>query len=196
MIKSESSKFGKPLYILYPGDYFASKDDCIIGTITGTCIVICLYDPQRGIGGMGHFIVPGSIGTSGIISDEIASSGVTSIEYLLGEIVKLGGDRRFLRAKVFGAGYLNSGKAEEIKLSDSNIRFINEYFLIENISVERSDLGGDFRRRIYFSVKDGVIYRQILQNNEESSEFIKLEQEYVDIQFRNKKKSGRIILFE
>ena len=195
MIKNDSNKFGKPLYILYPGDYFATRENCILGTITGSCIVICLYDSGRGIGGMGHFIVPGAIGTSGIISNEIASQGITSIEYLLGEIIKLGGDRRDLTAKIFGAGYLVGGK-EEVKLTDSNIRFINEYFILEGIPVERSDLGGDFRRRVYFSINDGVVYRQILKNNEESSEFIRLEKEYIDIQFRNKARSGRIVLFE
>jgi chemotaxis protein CheD len=159
-------------------------------------VVICLYDKTRGIAGMGHFIVPGAMGTDGIIKDDIARSGVVSIEYLMGEIVKLGGDRRQLKAKIFGAGYLGFGEEDSVELSNSNIQFIHEYFTLEKIHVERSDLGGDFRRRVYFSVKDGVVYRQILKNNEESSEFIKLEQEYIDIQFRNKKKSGRIVIFE
>ncbi len=196
MIKSDSSKFGKPLYILYPGDYFATKDDCILGTVTSSCVVVCLYDPGRLIGGMGHFIVPGAIGTSGIISDEIARIGISSMEFLMGEIVKLGGDRKYLRAKIFGAGYSDEQKKSADEMATSNIRFIHEYFLLENIPVERNDLGGDFRRRIYFSNRDGVVYRQILKNNEESSEFIKLEQEYIDVQFRNKKITGRILIFE
>ncbi len=196
MIKSESNKFGKPLFILYPGDYHATSEDCLLGTIAGSCVVICLYDKSQGIAGMGHFIIPGAMGTDGIIKDDIARNGIVSIEYLMGEIVKLGGDRRYLKAKIFGAGYLGYEVDEAIRLSNSNIQFIHEYFTIEKIYVERSDLGGDFRRRIYFSVKDGTVYRQILKNNEESSEFIKLEQEYIDIQFRNKKKSGRIVIFE
>lgn len=194
MIKSDSNKFGKPLYILYPGDYFATKEDCVLGTVVGSCVAVCLYDTSRGIGGMGHFIVPGAIGTEGIIADEIARSGITSMEYLLGEIVKLGGDRRFLRAKIFGAGYLNSSNEKEI--ADGNIRFIYEYFTLEKIIVDRSDLGEDFRRRIYFSSSDAVVYRQILQNNEDSSEFIKLEKEYIDSVFRNKQRTGRVVLFE
>ena len=94
------------------------------------------------------------------------------------------------------AGYLGTGLNENPELSNSNIRFIHEYFTLEKIHVERSDLGGNFRRRVYFSLKDGKVYRQMLKNNEESSEFIKLEKEYIDVQFRNKKKTGRVILFE
>lgn len=195
MIKSDSSKFGKPLYVLYPGDYFATQDDVVLGTVTGSCVAVCLYDTSRNIGGMGHFIVPGALGTEGIIKDDIARRGVLHMEYLMGEIVKLGGDRRFLRAKIFGAGYMD-GRNRDKSTIDSNIRFIHEYFTLENILVERTDLGGDFRRRLYFSTRDGVVYRQILQNNEEYSEFVKLEQEYIDTEFRDKKRTGRIVLFE
>ena len=53
---------------------------------------------------MGHFIIPGMIGTEGIISSEIAEHGVVNLEYIMGEIVKLGGDRKDLRAKLFGGG--------------------------------------------------------------------------------------------
>ena len=196
MIKTTDNKFNKCLYVLYPGDYFATKEDCILGTVAGSCMVLCLYDPLRGIGGMGHFIVPGAVGTEGIVVDDIASLGVTSIEYLMGEIVKLGGDRKYLKAKIFGAGYQGMDLKKTHELSESNIRFIHEYFTIEKIHVERSDLGGDFRRKIYFSLKDGIVYRQILKNNEDSSEFIKLEKEYIDSQFREKKRTGRVVLFE
>ncbi len=196
MIKSDSSKFGKPLYIMYPGDYFATHEDCVMGTVTGSTVAVCLYDKVRKIGGMGHFIVPGSLGTEGIVQDDIARQGVLSMEFLMGEIVKAGGDRRYMNAKIFGAGYLGKGTGEAINISNSNIQFIHEYFTLEKITVERNDLGGNFRRRIYFSPHDGVVYRQILKNNEESSEFIRLEREYIDIQFRNKERTGRIVIFE
>lgn len=196
MIKSDSTKFGKPLYILYPGDFHATTDDCIIGTVTGSCVAVCLYDPVRRVAGMCHFIVPGAIGTEGIFSDDIARSGIMSMEYLMGEIVKLGGDRKYLRAKIFGAGYMKVCPDNFEDLATSNIRFVHEYFTLEKIVVERNDLGGHFRRKIYFSTRDGIVYRQVLQNNEDSSEFIKMEKEYIDIQFRNKKKTGRVVLFD
>ena len=109
MIRSTENRFGKVLYTLFPGDYFATGEDCILGTVIGACACVCLYDGGRRIGGMGHFIVPGMIGTEGIFSDEIAKLGITSMEYLIGEIVKLGGDRKYLKAKLFGVGRLNSG---------------------------------------------------------------------------------------
>ena len=57
MIRCDQNKFNRVLYILYPGDYFASCENCIIGTVTGSCVAVCLYDQIKGIGGMGHFII-------------------------------------------------------------------------------------------------------------------------------------------
>ncbi|HNV48845.1 MAG TPA: chemotaxis protein CheD [Spirochaetota bacterium] len=196
MIKKTDSQFNKPLYILYPGEFYATKEDCVISTVLGSCMAVCLFDVAKRIGGMGIFIVPGTIGTSGIISDAIASKGIGDIELLLGEIVKIGGDRRYLKAKIFGAGYPADSSSQMEQVMNSNIKFIYEYFTLENMTVERSDLGGEFRRRLYFFPWTGKVYRNILQNNEESSEFIKLEQEYIDSEFRQKEKFGRVILFD
>lgn len=193
MIRSESNKFQQPLYILFPGDYLATTEKCVMGTVTGSCVAVCLFDKKKKIGGMGHFVVPGSIGTEGIVANDIARRGVTSMEYLIGEIVKLGGDRKELSCKVFGAAF---NDMEKDAIADGNIKFIQEYFSLERIMVERSDLGGRFRRRIYFSVNDGAVYRQMLKNNEASSEFIQLEKEYIDSEFRNRKRTGRVLLFE
>lgn len=196
MIRINDSSFGKPLYILNPGDHFATNEDCVLATIAGLCVVVCLFDVTRGIGGMGHFIVPGTLNTKGIYADEIAQHGIVNLEYLIGELVKLGGDRRFLRAKVFGAGYIPDSNYIENKIIDSNIRFMYEYFTLEKITVERSDLGGEFRRKLYFFPKTGYVYRKVLKHNENESEFIRLEKEYIDRAFRNRAQRGRVMLFE
>ncbi|MDY6935462.1 MAG: chemotaxis protein CheD [Spirochaetota bacterium] len=196
MIKSETNIYGLPLYILYPGDYYASEESCIIETITGACVVVCLFDYIHSIGGMGHFIVPGTIGTEGIIADEIAKQGILSMEFLMAEIVKLGGDRRYVRAKLFGAGYITSSIPEMGGIVDSNIRFMHEYFSMERIEVETEDLGGNYRRKIMYLPLKGQAYRKLLTNNNEASEFMKLEKEYIDNKFNNKERYGKLILFE
>lgn len=195
MIRSDKNMLGKPMYILSPGDYFATKEDCVLGTVIGSCLAVCLYDEIKKIGGIGHFIVPGAIGTEGIIASDIAQHGIVSLEFLLGELVKIGSDRKCMKAKIFGAGYTKNLNVTGSVIS-SNIMFIHEYFSMEKIHVERNDLGGDFRRKLYFYPITGKIFRKILQNNEESSEFIAMEKEYIDATFKNKGKYGKVILFE
>ena len=196
MIKNNVSKYGVPLYILYPGDYFASVEKCVMGTVTGSCVVVCLFDVVNNVGGMGHFIVPGTIGTEGIIANEIAKQGILSMEHLIGEMVKLGGDRHYFKAKLFGAGYITSGVAEMGGVVDSNINFLHEYFSMEKIEVEKEDLGGNSRRKVLYFPFKGMAYRRLLSQNEGSSEFVKLEKEYIDSVFKNKERYGRLILFE
>jgi chemotaxis protein CheD len=193
MIRSESNRFGKPLFILYPGDYYATIENCLLATVTGTCVVVCLYDSLRGMGGMGHFIVPGAMGTEGIIIDEVAKQGITSMEHLVGELVKLGSSRDKLRATLFGAGCF--GVAQEA-LSGGNIRFLHEYFRYEKITVNREDLGGQFRRKIMFNPRSGASFRKHLKNNIEHSEFRKLEGEYIARAFGAAENYGKVLLFD
>lgn len=196
MIKMKDKNSGRDLFILYPGDYFATKDYCFIGSVTGSCVIVCLHDYLRKIGGMSFLVVPGALGTEGIYRDQIAAHGVTQMEYLLGEIVKRGGDRKNIIAKIFGAANCAEIRLDTQYIGMGLLRFIDEYFKSEKIPVQVDDLGGTMRRKIYFSPTDGKAYRKFLRNNEESSEFIKMEIEFIDRVFRNKNSYGDVILFE
>jgi len=196
MLRSQNNRTGKVLYLIYPGDHFVSNDDCYIGTIAGSCLVVCLFDYLKKIGGMINFVVPGTAVTDGILQDDISRIGILNMEYLMGDMVKLGCDRHHMKAKIFGAGYTEDSKYGNTSLPENNIKFVKEYFSLENILIEKSDLGGNFRRKLYFSPRDGTVYRKILQNNEDFSEFIKLEKEYVEDEFRNRNKVGKIVLFD
>lgn len=192
MIRSESNRFGKTLYILYPGDYFATIGDCLLATVTGSCVVVCLHDTMLNIGGMGHFILPGAMGTEGLVADVVAKQGITSMEHLMGEMVKQGSSRKSLRAILYGAGNFGDSGV----MSGGNIRFLHEYFASEKIQVTKEDLGGNLRRKIYFFPRTGVSYRKFLRNNIDHSEFMKLENEYISYTFMNKEKFGKVILFD
>ncbi|MBN2158588.1 MAG: chemotaxis protein CheD [Spirochaetes bacterium] len=195
MIRSDNNRFGKPLYILYPGDHHAAADNSLIATVVGSCVAVCLYDYRKMIGGVGHFIVPGSIGTEGIIADEVAAQGITSMEHLIGEIVKLGGDRKSFRATLYGAGEF-SGDHGLDNVAGSNIQFLHEYFKLEKIQVAREDLGGNYRRKIFFCPRTGSSFRKILMNNRDHSEFMRLESEYINGVFGNNERFGKVLLFD
>lgn len=196
MIKTKHRKTGKTLYLLYPGEHFATREDCVIGTITGSCVAVCLYDTLRQIGGMGHFIVPGTIGTEAIYKNDMAYHGINSMELIIGEIVKQGGDRKNLRAKIFGAAFINDIETRLHGVSLNVMKFLHEYFTLEKIPVESDDLSGNHRRKIYFYPTTGKAFRKLLNNNNDSSEFIKLEREYIDSAFMNKNTFGKVVLFE
>lgn len=194
MPKNDDSMFNDSLYVLKPGEFYATSDNGILGTVTGSSVVVCLYDMEKGIGGMCHFIVPGAIGTKGILFDDIARFGVTNMEYLMGEIVKLGGDRRRLKAKVYGSGEVGT---EDNRIGDilkGNLQFIEQYFKIENIEIEESKMGGTSRKKIYFEPKTGVVREEEI-GAEDAALFVRLEAEYIDMVFKNKDKTGDVHMF-
>ena len=196
MLRSQNNRTGKVLYLIYPGDHYASNEDCYIGTITGSCLVVCIFDYIKKVGGMTNFVVPGTAVSNGVMHDEISRIGILNMEYLMADLVKLGCDRHNMKSKIFGAGYNDNLKSGAISSPENNIKFIKEYFALEKILIEKTDLGGNFRRKVYFSPCDGTVYRKILQNNEDYSEFILLEKEYVEDEFKNRNKTGKIVLFD
>jgi chemotaxis protein CheD len=193
MIHKKHSRSGVPVYLISPGEYHATGETCMLNTVVGSCVVVCLYDKYLRIGGMGHFIVPGMIGTEGIVTNEIAERGIVNIEYIMALIVKLGGDRKRLTAKLFGAGYQNFVTPDIIR---SNISFLHEYFAMEKIAIEKEDLGGNMRREIMFSPNSGIVFRRILVNNEKNSEFIEMEKEYIENAFKSREIKSNYVLFE
>ncbi len=195
MIKSDHSKYNKPVIMLYPGEWYVTKEDILLISVSGSCIVVTLYDKYRRIGGLGQFILPGQIGTGGLTDDDVASYGITQIEYLIGEFVKLGGNRKDLIANVFGSASLNSVNRVDHNVLKSNIYFIHNFFSNEKIPVEHLDISGSRRRKVIFSPRDGRTFRKMLQNNETSSEIIRLENEYIARAFQEVREKTKYTLF-
>ncbi|HRX16432.1 MAG TPA: hypothetical protein P5123_08965 [Spirochaetota bacterium] len=195
MIKSDHSHYGKPLIMLYPGEHIVSSEDIVVSTVAGSCLVVTLNDNKRNIGGIAHFILPGQIGTGGITHDDVASYGITQLEYLFGEFVKKGGRREDLTADVFGAAALDVNKKINEAIQRSNINFIHSFFSAEHIPVRTLDLAGSVRRKIVYFPKTGKTYRKMLNHNEDNSEIIRLEHEYIKKAFKELREQTQYIIF-
>lgn len=195
MIKTKNIKLGLNMYILSPGEYYSSNENCIIKTIAGSCIVICFYEPDISYGAMGHFMIPGALGTEGLFRDEIAEHGIQHIELIMADVVKNGGDRKKLEAKIFGAAFLENKKADNTVLN-ANVEFIHRYLETEGIQLTGEDLGQTYRREIMLNPNTGEVFRKVLKKNETSSEFVNLEREYIDYIFKHKHINSKVILFD
>jgi chemotaxis protein CheD len=84
------------------GEYKVVTDpDVFLSTILGSCVAACLRDPVAGVGGMNHFLLPGSAAamTSG---GDATRYGVHLMELLINGLLKKGARRDRLEAKIFG----------------------------------------------------------------------------------------------
>ncbi|CAG0911784.1 unnamed protein product, partial [Cyprideis torosa] len=89
-----------------PGEYFVSQADEPISTTLGSCIAVCVRDPQAGIGGMNHFMLPAALGQSedGGWNSGSARYGNFAMEHLINTLFTRGARRQRLEFKIFGGG--------------------------------------------------------------------------------------------
>ncbi|MCA8963049.1 MAG: chemoreceptor glutamine deamidase CheD, partial [Planctomycetes bacterium] len=84
------------------GQCYVSSHDEVLSTVLGSCIAACIHDPRSGLGGMNHFMLPSGPGSSTRVDSEANRYGNFAMETLINAILKNGGRRERLVAKVFG----------------------------------------------------------------------------------------------
>jgi len=132
-----------------PGEFFVFDEDILILTTLGSCIAACLWDRDKRVGGMNHFLLPdgGSGGDSG-------RYGSFAMDQLIGELVKRGATRSTLEAKVFGGGAVISGM-NTINVGERNTAFVLEYLRTERITVVSKDVLDIYPRKVCFLPHSG-----------------------------------------
>src|SRR5688572_4629893 len=143
---------------ILPGEYYATNKDMALVTVLGSCVSACLRDRESGIGGMNHFMLPDEgklVGTHGNISAG-GRYGVHAMELLINQILKLGGRRERLEAKVFGGGNVLQGFMLS-NVGQQNAEFIVEYLNMERIPIAARDLLDVWPRKIYFFPRSGKV---------------------------------------
>jgi chemotaxis protein CheD len=156
--------------IIQPGEFFATAEAVTISTLLGSCVAACLYDPVNRIIGMNHFLLSNRRYSRDlpIHVSEAGRYGIQAMELVINEMLKLGAQRRFLNAKVFGGGSIMR-TAEEVGnfacVGQVNCRFIREFLANEKIPLVAEDLGGDEGRVVHFSNGDYTVYVRKIHHN-------------------------------
>ncbi len=132
----------KPIIV---GEYYASSSPVWISTVLGSCVSVCLYDEVANVGGMNHFMLPDSHGDT----RAAASFGVHAMEMLINIIMNLGGDRRRLKAKVFGGAAVVGTNMTGV--GPKNVDFAKDFLRVEGIPISASHTGGVSGMRVMFN---------------------------------------------
>lgn len=131
------------------GDCYVTDDPReVLTTILGSCIAACLRDPVAGVGGMNHFLLPESEGND----RDAQRYGVNAMELLINSILKHGGVRERLEAKLFGGANVMAALSD---VGSKNAEFARRFLANEGIGVRGGDLGGVLARRVQFWPVDG-----------------------------------------
>ncbi len=179
MYVRKSSKYGKNIKIIHPGEFYVSTEDELIGTLLGSCVAVCLIDQQNGVAGMNHFMLPGKISAADIYKDKTARYGITAINELLRAMEKSGAEKSKIMSKVFGGGSVLENLRDTNTIPSDNIRLARVMMEMEDIQITEIDVGGNFTRKVMLDVKTGRVYLKKSTREEVIEEVGKREIEHV-----------------
>jgi chemotaxis protein CheD len=139
----------RPSVYLQAGEVFASAEPASVVTVLGSCVAVCLFDREVGVGGMNHYLLP--LETS---RERSARFGNIAIYELLDLVLARGARRASLQAKVFGgASVLRAlvGRSLGSDNAELALRLLKE----ADVPILEQDLGGQKGRKLVFHTDDG-----------------------------------------
>ena len=141
------------------GEILVVQEPAEVMTVLGSCVSVCLFDKEKMIAGMNHYMLPkspdGKPANTGRFGDR-------SIPELLSQMVKRGASLSQVTAKIFGGAQMLSQFARFTQISTGNIELAQTLLKENNIKIIATDLGGNKGRKILFQTDTGrVLVRQV-----------------------------------
>lgn len=155
------------IHSVLPGDFkITTQSNEVISTLLGSCIAACIRCTKTGVGGLNHFLLPSTKGRN--ISDDSHAMryGDYAMEVLIGAILRSGGYRDSLEAKIFGGANMYTTDSAS-PVGRSNIQFVLDFINSEGIKLIAEDVGGGIGRKIYFHPTTGKVKVQKLHKQKE-----------------------------
>jgi chemotaxis protein CheD len=132
-----------------------SESPDILRTILGSCVGICLYDPEKKIGGLSHIMLP--------VLKSLTSSpkkyADTAIPMLISELERYGASKNRLVSKIIGGATMFKLSENSImsEIGRGNISKVRQILGGLGIKIIAEDVGGDYGRTMDFQLETGKI---------------------------------------
>ncbi len=182
------------MYEIFAGDFYATKEQgVVLTTLLGSCISVCMKDRVTGIVGINHFMLPGTVRLEEIIFNEDARYGINAMEKMINSMMKLGAKRASLQAKVFGGGRVLDTKLNNV--AQSNMEFAMAYLEMETIPVLKSDVGGNFGRKLYFFPENYAVYLKKVHYQKTLSSAVERDRQFYQWMQKQRKTESDLTLF-
>ncbi len=146
-----------------PGEYYVANENLVIMTVLGSCIAACIWDSRMRLGGMNHFMLP-----EGDAADTSGRYGSYAMELLINEIIKLGGRRESMQAKIFGGAQVMHNFTS-MNVGERNTKFVVNYLQTERIPIVSEDVLDIYPRKVvFFPVTGKVMVKRLAHTHPET----------------------------
>ncbi|MBP2295287.1 chemotaxis protein [Azospirillum rugosum] len=136
----------------------SSRADDMLVTTLGSCVAACIHDPVALVGGMNHFLLPGSPVGDGF--GVATRYGSVAMERLINDLLARGARRERLEVKLFGGARVIE---TSLDVGAANRDFALDYVRREGLALAGEDLGGPAGRRVHFFPTTGKAFRRLLR---------------------------------
>jgi chemotaxis protein CheD len=143
------------------GDIAVSGEPCVINTILGSCVSVCLYSLQKQLGGMIHYALPSKdLGRDLINDPSDLDSELRYGDFAIPELIKRVSEAarcssQELQAKVVGGAIVTHELTEFASIGRLNIELAFKLLQEAKIPVLASDVGGRVGRKVLFYPQTG-----------------------------------------
>lgn len=182
---------GHVLVKVGPGEHHVSADRrAAISTVLGSCVAACICDPEAGVGGLNHFMLPAS--HDGVWGQASASLryGNFAMEQLINDLLLHGAQRARLQVKLFGGARMAHDSGG---IGERNARFAEAYLAAEGLVPLVRELGGTQARRVIYIPVGGRAFSSVLPH---ALQAVALQEVRFGRTLRRQHFSGTVELFE
>ncbi len=135
----------------------AKEPDVLVTYALGSCVGICLYDPEKKIAGLAHIMLP--------LSREAANGGVdnrrryadTGIMELIQTMSLAGASTSRLVAKIAGGAQMFSTNSSVFNIGDRNVAAVKKILAAYKIKILAEETGSNYGRTVYFHPENGIM---------------------------------------
>lgn len=147
-----------------------------LATLLGSCVAVCLFDPQTRIGGLNHFMLPNmQRSTHGEVDALLA--GDYAMEALLNALLSQGARKARLQAKAFGGGTIIETTGQSLAIGQRNAHFARDWLKREGIPLLASDFLGPWSRKLLFLPGNGDAWCKRIVTSHATAEVIAREEQ-------------------
>lgn len=142
---------------LKPGEIFYADTPMVVNTVLGSCVSITMFVRRLGIGMMSHCMLPSS--TEALKRGEDIMKYVDcAVLYMNKTVINAGAEKKETEVKLFGGSNMFTVSEGDAGVGNRNVTAA--MVILKNLGyiITASDTGGQFTRKLYFSLDTGTVY--------------------------------------
>ncbi|MGQ0605375.1 MAG: chemotaxis protein CheD [Candidatus Nitrosotenuis sp.] len=137
----------------------ADNSDSTLVTFVGSCVALCLFEPNKKIGGLAHIMLPEAGQNVTINQNTNGKYADHAINYLLTKMQERGAKLSKIKAKIAGGAQIFKTETGSglFTIGERNIDSIKKILKIHGVQVLAEETGKTCGRWVRFDVQDGSV---------------------------------------